>query len=108
MILNANDNKIVLRKWVNFIKSRKDYIAGEWQLGLFEYAKQTDSINCGVICLKFLESFKDKEKGPQMCMTCNYDDDSLIKYMGYLLDVLNKHSKTVSIPAHQHSALLFL
>ena len=71
---------------------------------MFEYAKQTDSINCGVICLKFLESFKDKEKGPQMCMTCNYDDDSLIKYMGYLLDVLNKHSKTVSIPAHQHSA----
>ena len=69
---NANENKKVLRKWVNFIKSRKVYITGEWQLGLFEYTKQTDSINCGVICLKFLETLiqgiMDKEKEPQINM----------------------------------------
>ena len=53
-----------------------------------------------------IQGIMDKEKGPQICMACNYDDDSLIEYRGYLLDLLNKHSKTVSIPAHQHAWIL--
>ena len=46
---------MALRKWMNFIKVRKDYSGNEWELGLFSHDKQTDGFNCGVICLKFLE-----------------------------------------------------
>ena len=90
------DKKVALRKWMDFIKIRKDYSGDEWELGLFSHAKQTYGFNCGVICLKFLEILIQRatDKGDdKVDMAITFNDKSLHEYREYLLSQIIKNSK---------------
>ena len=69
------DKKNALKKWLNFIKSRKDFSEVGWELGNFEHDLQNDSFNCGVICLKFMETLlQGVTDNHAKSLVCKYDD----------------------------------
>jgi hypothetical protein len=75
-----------LETWSQFVSS-KSKSSNKWTLGDFKHSKQTDSYNCGVICLLFLENlFLEQFNG-------EYDDKILIDYRKKLFDLLIKYEK---------------
>jgi Ulp1 family protease len=75
-----------LESWSQFVSS-KSKSSNKWNLGDFKHSKQTDSYNCGVICLLFLENLLLEQ------FNCEYDDKILIGYRKKLYDLLIKYEK---------------
>jgi hypothetical protein len=75
-----------LETWSQFVSS-KSKSSNKWTLGDFKHSKQTDSYNCGVICLLFLENLFLEQ------FNCEYDDKILIDYRKKLYDLLIKYEK---------------
>ena len=74
------------RSWLMFASTRSA-ITIQWQIGTLEHSLQTDTFNCGVICLLFMESLLLNKQ------ICNFDNNLLIDYRSKLFDIILKYQK---------------
>ena len=58
-VADESELNLAFQNWNKFMASRP---TGEfprqkdWEIGIFNHDKQTESFNCGVLCIKFLET----------------------------------------------------
>ena len=53
--------------------STRSTITIQWQTGTLEHSLQTDTFNCGVICILFMESLLLNKQ------VCNFDTNLLLR-----------------------------
>ena len=91
-VASRTQHQTCLTKWKVFASFRPDSKDIDWKIALFEHSKQSDLINCGLICLLIFDYIVQKKS------SCDLSSEDLINYRNSLLKLLDtyetKKSKT--------------
>jgi hypothetical protein len=90
-IANESEINMGFKKWVKFMESRPtgDFPKiNSWKVGSFKHDKQKDVVNCGLLCVMFLECLIiDKSNN------CTFDDEIISNYRKKCFSLLKDHKE---------------
>ena len=94
-VADESEINLAFQNWNKFMASRP---TGEfprqkdWEIGIFNHDKQTESFNCGVLCIKFLETIIVDNLS-----VLRFKDDSIKDYRSEYLKLLKDYPLIVQI-----------